>query len=94
MKADKTAICVSLDKLRRGQSGVIVAVEAAKGALASLPLEVLRRLIELGFVAGERVRVVAEGFPRRDPIAVSIGHASFALRRLEASAIWVKPDLA
>jgi len=47
------------------------------------------RLLELGFVPGERIRVVAESFPRRDPIAVKLGNTTFALRRHEASLIHI-----
>lgn len=47
------------------------------------------RLLELGFVEGETLRVVAHGFPGREPIAVRIGNTTFALRRLEADHILV-----
>lgn len=47
------------------------------------------RLLELGFAVGEKVRVVAETFPRRDPIAVRVGNTTFALRRHEAALIYV-----
>jgi ferrous iron transport protein A len=49
------------------------------------------RLVELGFVAGEPIRVVAHGFPGREPIAVRIGSTTFALRRFEADHILVAP---
>lgn len=49
------------------------------------------RLLELGFAPGEKVRVVAEAFPRRDPIAVRLGNTTFALRRHEAAMIHVTP---
>lgn len=45
------------------------------------------RLIEIGFVPGERVRVVAHGHPGREPIAVRLGHTTFALRRHEAALV-------
>jgi ferrous iron transport protein A len=47
------------------------------------------RLLELGFVQGESVRIVAQGFPGREPIAVRIGSTTFALRRFEAERILV-----
>jgi len=47
------------------------------------------RLQELGFVAGERLRVIAHGCPGREPIAVRIGNTTFALRRFEADHVWV-----
>ena len=44
--------------------------------------------MELGFVPGEQVRVVAESFPGGDPMAVRVGNSTFALRRHEA--MWVE----
>ena len=49
------------------------------------------RLLELGFVPGERVRVVREGRSVREPLAVRVGHTTFALRRHEAAFIRVIP---
>jgi len=49
------------------------------------------RLLELGFVEGESLRVVALGFPGGEPIAVRIGNTTFALRRFEADHVWVVP---
>lgn len=48
------------------------------------------RLIEIGFLPGESVRVVAHGHPGREPIAVRLGHSTFALRRHEAGFIHVE----
>lgn len=50
------------------------------------------RLLELGFVPGERVHVVREGRPGREPLAVRLGHTTFALRRCEAAFIQVNPE--
>lgn len=47
------------------------------------------RLLELGFVEGESLRIVAHGFPGREPVAVRIGNTTFALRRFEADHVWV-----
>ncbi|MDH3319184.1 MAG: ferrous iron transport protein A [Betaproteobacteria bacterium] len=49
------------------------------------------RLQELGFVEGERLRVIAHGYPGREPIAVRIGNTTFALRRFEADHVLVVP---
>jgi ferrous iron transport protein A len=51
---------------------------------------IVMRLIELGFVPGEPLEVIAESRPGGDPLAVRIGGACFALRRREAAAIMVK----
>jgi ferrous iron transport protein A len=53
--------------------------------------DVLLRLLEIGFLPGETVRVVARSFPRNDPIAVRVGHTTFALRSREAALIRVRP---
>jgi ferrous iron transport protein A len=53
--------------------------------------ELILRLLEIGFLPGERVRVIAQGYPGRDPLAVRIGHTTFALRRYEAALIRVVP---
>ena len=52
----------------------------------------LLRLMEIGFLPGELVRVVSAGFPGADPLAVRIGQATFALRRHEASMVLVQPE--
>lgn len=47
------------------------------------------RLLEIGFVPEESVRVVATGPGGREPIAVRVGGTMFALRRHEAEHIYV-----
>lgn len=51
---------------------------------------IARRLRELGFVAGERVEVVAAGPFGADPLLVQIGFTRFALRRAEAARVRVR----
>jgi len=53
--------------------------------------EVVLRLLEIGFLPGETVRVIAQGFPGNDPLAVRVGHTTFALRSHEAALIRVRP---
>ncbi|WP_245932612.1 FeoA family protein [Aquabacterium olei] len=48
-----------------------------------------RRLMELGFVPGERVQVLRRVFAGRGPLAVRVGTSTFAMRRLESSLIEV-----
>jgi ferrous iron transport protein A len=50
----------------------------------------LRRLGELGFIAGEPVRVLRRGPGGREPLAVQIGETLFALRLVEAQCIKVQ----
>ncbi len=51
----------------------------------------LRRLSELGFIAGEPVQLLRRGPGGREPLAVLIGATMFALRRLEADCIEITP---
>ena len=52
------------------------------------------RLLEIGFVPGEPVRIMASAGFGRDPLAVRVGHTTFALRRHEADRICVTPGVA
>ena len=49
----------------------------------------LRRLAEIGFVAGEPVHLLRRGPGGREPIAVQVGETLFALRLLEARCVEV-----
>jgi ferrous iron transport protein A len=82
----------------------VAALVAASLALTCLPKgatarvmqvthdgELAERLHDLGFIAGEAVRVVAHALGG-DPIAVRVGHSTFALRRAEAAGVLVQPD--
>ena len=48
-----------------------------------------RRLMELGFVPGERVQVLRRVFFGHGPLAVRVGTSTFAMRKLESSLIEV-----
>lgn len=54
--------------------------------------ELVRRLLEIGFLPGEQVRVIARGFPGGEPLAVRVGHTTFALRAHEAALVRVRPS--
>lgn len=75
-----------LGLLKKGDSAVVKGLATVQ---SPEQLAMKTRLLELGFIPGERIRVVAESFPRRDPIAVKLGNATFALRRHEASLIHI-----
>ncbi|WP_376788209.1 FeoA family protein [Phenylobacterium montanum] len=81
---------VRLSDARRGLAGrvaLVAAEEDAHGAIDAAELE--RRLLEMGFVEGARIRVLHEGFIGRDPIAVALDDMRIALRRREARGIWI-----
>lgn len=87
---------VKLSQLKRHQSAVITRVNSLNGASADsgasmyqLSDPIARRLVTLGFVPGEQVKVLAQGLFGADPIMVQIGFTRFALRRAEADRIEV-----
>jgi len=74
-----------LAELATGAVARVVSVSAEAGGTGELH----RRLAELGFLPGEKLRIVARGFLGREPIAVRIGTSTFALRLFEAACIGV-----
>ena len=77
----------SLADLPNGSHATVVGLHAhapeADGAL-------LRRLAEIGFLAGEPVHLLRRGPGGREPLAVQVGDTLFALRALEARCIKVE----
>lgn len=72
--------------------GVTATVQSVEQASSAGLRGISRRLAEIGFLPGERVRVlrrVAGG----EPLAVRIGNSTFALRKHEAQCITVKREL-
>lgn len=71
----------TLDSLKAGQSATVVQLAPhAQGGI-----DVQRRLMELGFVPGERIRVLKRVM--KGPLAVKVGESTFALRRFEAALV-------
>ena len=77
---------MKLDQLRTGDNAAVDGVQASHADDL-----IARRLRDLGFVAGEPVRIVARAPLGGDPLLVSIGFTRFALRRSEAARITVSP---
>ena len=71
-----------LSELAKGDSAVVLQVDdnGPDDAIA-------QRLRDLGFVAGEPVRLIARGPLGADPLLVQIGYTRFALRRAEAARV-------
>lgn len=86
-----TAPVLGLHELPRDIKAEVVEVRAADVARDQ---DLILRLIEIGFLPGEVVRVIAHGQPGGDPLAVRLGHTTFALRRHEASLVRVRPGSA
>ncbi len=78
----------SLSVLSPGATASVVGVGAG-GDAAFTPIE--RRLIELGFVHGEHIEIIAQAMPGGDPFVVRVGTSTFALRRREVESVWVEP---
>jgi ferrous iron transport protein A len=71
-----------LSDLRSGDDGVVDAVhDIGPGD------SVARRLRDLGFVAGESVRLVTRAPLGGDPLLVQVGFTRFAIRRNEAARV-------
>jgi ferrous iron transport protein A len=90
MPSSKTvcASAVTLDRLSTRVWGRVLDVACpadAQGGRLAL------RLTEIGFVPDEPVCVMAHGALGGDPLAVRVGHATFALRRHEAALVHVVP---
>ena len=81
-----TAGGMRLADLATGAPARVVSVSAPDESNGSA--DVHRRLAELGFLPGERLRIVARGVLGREPLAVRIGTGTFALRLFEAA--WVR----
>jgi ferrous iron transport protein A len=85
-----SATAVALSDLPIGVPAHVVALRpSGPGADAR---ELALRLLEIGFMEGERVRVIAHGHPGREPVAVRVGGTTFALRRFEADQVLVTVD--
>jgi ferrous iron transport protein A len=79
----------TLDALQAGQSATVIHLAPAVGAGDGI--DVPRRLMELGFVPGERIRMLNRGMTG-GPLAVRVGQSTFALRRFEAALVSIRPE--
>jgi len=84
---------ISLAAMKKGARGTVAEVTDDAQSLGDETHSTLsRRLLELGFVPGEALEVVAAVWPGGDPIAVRLGNTTFALRRREAQSVLVAVD--
>ncbi|MET0267301.1 MAG: FeoA family protein [Duganella sp.] len=81
---------ITLDALTVGASATVTRV--ATSDVADDGVSLSRRLMELGFVPGEKVRLLKRGVPGGEPLAIKVGNATFALRRFEAALISIQPE--
>lgn len=83
---------MTLDSLAAGKSGTVIHIAPAEAGHHNDGVDLARRLMELGFVPGERIRMLKRGMPGGDPLAIKVGNATFALRRFEAARISIQPE--
>jgi ferrous iron transport protein A len=81
---------ITLDALAVGSSATVLHV--APGDAADDGANLSRRLMELGFVPGEKIRMLKRGMPGGEPLAIKVGNSTFALRRFEAALISIQPE--
>ncbi len=81
-----------LSRLEAGRAATVDSLRAEDSG--TLDAGALGRLEELGFIRGEPVMVLRRGPGGGAPIAVQIGEAVFALRRVEADCVWVTDAIA
>ena len=72
-------------------TGAHATVERVVARSTEIDAATLRRLGELGFIAGEPVQLLRRGPGGREPLAVLIGETMFGLRQIEAECIEVQP---
>jgi ferrous iron transport protein A len=78
----------SVAMLKKGDSAVVARLRAAHTPEQA---SIRTRLLELGFVPGETLRVVAQSILGGAPLAIRLGNSTFALRRHEAELIEILP---
>ena len=83
---------IKLDSLPVGQSGTVIHIAPGNPEDTEDGADLARRLMELGFVPGERIRMLKRGMPGGEPLAIKVGNATFALRRFEAALISIQPE--
>jgi ferrous iron transport protein A len=81
--------------MKKGARGTVAEVRDDAQSLGDESHSTIsRRLLELGFVPGEALEVIAAVWPGGDPMAVRLGGTTFALRRREARSVMVAVDCA
>lgn len=86
LNSDALAAPIGLHQLQPHVNAVVVGLAPTQDAQER---GVALRLLEIGFLPGESVRVIAHGYPGHDPLAVRVGHTTFALRSHEAALVQV-----
>ena len=84
-----------LTALRALEHGVVVRLDDRGESIGDAKdSTIARRLLELGFVPGATIEIVATMWPGGDPMAVRVGGSTFALRRHEAQVVQIRRSTA
>jgi ferrous iron transport protein A len=78
---------VDLSRLAKGSFAQVLGVQSRSDDDA-----IAQRLLDLGFVTGERVRCISLAPFGGDPMLVQIGYTRFALRRAEAQRVRIEVE--
>ena len=82
-----------LSRAQPGDRGVIAEVRADHASGHGVDVhELERRLLEFGFVEGAAFEILHQGLIVADPIAVKLDEMRVALRRRDATDVWVRLD--
>ena len=80
-------MALHLAELPDGAHATVLGIDATS---PDLDPAMLRRLGELGFIAGEPLQVLRRGPGGREPLVVRVGDSLFALRLPEARCVQVR----
>lgn len=81
--------CTTLDRLQVGDSAEVTDVSGRGQSVPGAMADITRRLKELGFVHGEKIKILHKGYFGGEPVAVRVGQSTFALRNFEAALVGV-----
>jgi len=85
MSSDPLSAAAPSDSRRRLTA--LAVGERARVAVVLADDSISRRLLEVGFIPGAAIEVVASMWPAADPLAIRVGGSTFALRRHEAERV-------
>ncbi|MBC3811025.1 MULTISPECIES: FeoA family protein [Undibacterium] len=80
---------ITLNHLRVGDAAIVTDLFQPAQSNLIQATDIIRRLKELGFIHGEKIKILHKGYFGGEPIAVRVGESTFALRNFEAALIGV-----
>lgn len=80
---------ITLNHLRVGDAAIVTDLFPPAQSNLIQATDIIRRLKELGFIHGEKIKILHKGYFGGEPIAVRVGESTFALRNFEAALIGV-----